>query len=200
MAWCYSLLDNMDKIDIRNRRTLAAEKYELEQIEFEKQNSDGEISYQKREIYHRPDAVAVLLADHSKRQLLFTKQFRLPVFLHNDNGGYLLEACAGVIDEGELPDETAQREVKEETGYEVKNLKKISATYTSPASVMEYVHLYIGEIDLDNKAHDGGGLKEEGEDIETHAIGFDEAKRMLLNSEIHDIKTVALLSYFFLKL
>ncbi|RYE23805.1 MAG: NUDIX hydrolase [Sphingobacteriales bacterium] len=189
----------MDTIEILNRKTLSKERFELETIEFEKKDEQGETSTQKREVYHRPSAVAVLLVDHNKKQLLLTQQFRLPVYLHNDNGGYLLEACAGVIDEGEQPEETALREVREETGYEARNLKNISSTYTSPASIMEYVHLFIADIDIDNKAEEGGGLKEEGEEIETKSIAFDEAKRMLLNSEIHDIKTVALLSYFFLQ-
>jgi GDP-mannose pyrophosphatase NudK len=188
----------MNDIKILNKETLSKKRFELQTIEFEKKTNEGKIELQSREVYHRPNAISVLLIDHAKKCMLLTRQFRMPVYLHNDNNGYLLETCAGVIDEGETPEETAAREVKEETGYEAQNLKQIASTYTSPASIMEYVYLFVGDIDIDNKAAEGGGLKEEGEEIETVIVSFDDAKQMLMNGEIHDIKTLALLSHFFL--
>ena len=71
------------------------------------------------EVYYRPDAVGVLLVDGKNEKVLLTRQFRMPAFLNGSESGYLVEACAGLIDETEAPEQTMRREVMEETGYEI---------------------------------------------------------------------------------
>lgn len=189
----------MSAIHIRKRTVLSDDRYLLERIAFEKQNRHGEPETQHREIYFRPDAVSVLLADPGQRLLLLTRQFRLPVYLHEDGDGYLVEACAGIMDEGESPEETVIRETLEETGYQPRNLRKIGCTYVSPAFCMERIHLFLAEIDLQDKKQAGGGLEEEGEEIEPVVISYEKAKQMLLAGEIRDVKTMALLQHFLLQ-
>ena len=45
------------------------------------------------------------------------------------------------------------------------------------------------------KAHDGGGIHHEEEDIEVLEIDFDEALQMIGTGEIRDGKTIMLLQY-----
>ena len=65
----------------------------------------------------------------------------------------------------------------------------------SPGAVTELLHLYTASYDEDQKISDGGGKKEEEEDIEVMEIGFDQAIRMVETGEIRDAKTVILLQY-----
>ncbi len=188
----------MSAINIRKRTMLSSDRYPLERITFDKQNRHGETEEQHREVYFRPDAISVLLVDKQQHSFLLTRQFRLPVYLHEGRDGYLLEACAGVMDEGESPEETVIREALEETGYEAANLQKVGCVYVSPAFCMERIHLYIADIDLQHKKESGGGLAEEGEEIEPVVVTYEEAKQMLLAGEIHDVKTMVLLQHFFL--
>lgn len=188
----------MSPVTIHQRKTLSNQKYELQQIDFEKENRHGKPVHHHREVYFRPGAVSVLLVDYSKELLLLTRQFRLPKYLHEGNGD-LVEACAGVMDEGETPEQTASREVLEETGYEVRQLRKIGGMYISPAYSMEYLHLFIGEIDIDNKKEEGGGLEAEGEEIEPVTISFRDARELVQNGNVQDIKTMALVQHFLLQ-
>jgi len=190
----------MSAINIKQRKKLSDGKYLLERIDFEKQNGrTGRSEAQHREVYFRPDAVSVLLADRGRRSFLLTRQLRLPVYLHGEHGGYLLEACAGVIDEGEAPEDAVVRETLEETGYEPVNLRKIGCMYVSPAFCMERIHLFLAEIDLRHKKQEGGGLAAEGEEIEPVVISYEEARQMLQAGTICDIKTMALLQHFMLQ-
>ena len=45
---------------------------------------------------------------------------------------YLLEACAGIIDPGETPEEAARRETEEEIGVTIGSLRKARQRYCPP--------------------------------------------------------------------
>lgn len=49
----------------------------------------------------------------------------------------------------------------------------------SPGSVTERIHFFIGHYEPGDRVDDGGGLAEEGEDIEVLELGFDEAIAMI---------------------
>ena len=44
----------------------------------------------------------------------------------------MLEVPAGIMEEGESPTETAKRELREEVGYDAKNIEHIASFYSSP--------------------------------------------------------------------
>ena len=188
----------MATIQILDKQTLSDKKYLLKYITFEKPDAEGEFHNQEKEVYFRPDAVAVLLVDKKQKKLLLTKQFRLPTFLNGSDSGYLVEACAGLIDEGETPEQTVHREVEEETGYQIDKLTKIAGAYTSPASATEFLHLFTAVYQSEEGHSKTWGLKAEGESIELIEIGFEEAREKLKQGEFRDIKTILLLQYFFM--
>ena len=188
----------MDNIKILNKEILSQRKYPLEWITFSMPDRKGEIQKKDKEVYYRPDSVSVLLVEEEKEKLLFTKQFRLPTFLNGNETGYLLETCAGLIDEGETPVETAHREVEEETGYAITDLKKIGGVYTSAGGLTEFLHLFIARYESENDHDSFGGLEEEAEEIELVELTFDEAREKLTAGEIFDAKTMILLQHFFM--
>jgi GDP-mannose pyrophosphatase NudK len=188
----------MATINIIKRETIRDTQYPLQKITFQKPDLEGKMHEQVNEIYFRPDAVAVLLVDPKKKVFLLARQFRLPTFLNGSEKGYLVETCAGLIDEGETPEQAARREVIEETGYTVTGLEKIGGVYTSAGGITEFVHLFIGVYDSTSQHEKGGGKDGEGEDIEVREITFDEARQQLQEGSLNDAKTMLLLQYYFL--
>ncbi|MCR8557967.1 NUDIX domain-containing protein [Mucilaginibacter sp. BJC16-A38] len=188
----------MASIQILNKETLSDKKYPLQYISFEKPDKEGVFHNHEREVYFRPDAVGVLLVDEGQRKILLTKQFRLPAFLNGSDSGYLVETCAGIIDENETPEQTAHREAEEETGYQIKELEKIASAYTSAGGITEFVHLFIANYISEKDHPKTGGL--EGEDIQLIELGFDEAREKLKQGEFRDAKTIILLQHFFMRM
>lgn len=188
----------MSDIHIIEQETLADRKYPLKFYTFQRTGSKGKLLEKKNEVYFRPDAVTVLLIDDANKKFLLTKQFRLPTYLNGNEEGYLVEACAGLIDEGESPEETAYREVKEETGYPIRDLKKVAGVYTSAGGITEFQRLYIANYDSKGQHSEGGGIEEEGEDIELVEMSFDEARETLRRGNFMDAKTILLLQHYFL--
>jgi GDP-mannose pyrophosphatase NudK len=188
----------MATINILKRETIPGTKYPLQNITFQKPDLQGEMHEQTNEVYFRPDAVAVLLVDQKAEKFLLTRQFRLPAFLNGSEKGYLTEVCAGLIDDGELPEATVRREVQEETGYQINNLKNLGAIYTSAGGITEYVHLFLALYDSKSDHEKGGGKAGEGEDIELLELSFSNAQEQLSNGSFRDAKTILLLQHYFM--
>ena len=188
----------MENIRVFNQEILSDKKYPLKEISFEKPGKNGQAIRQLHEIYYRPDAVAVLMIDYQEQKILLTRQFRMPTYLNGNESGYLIEACAGLIDDMESPEEAVVREALEETGYKVFNLKKVGGVYPSAGGLTEFLHLFIAEYQSSGLHEDGGGLEEEGEHIENLEIGFNQALFKVKNGGFSDAKTLLLLQHFFL--
>ena len=189
----------MASIHILNRETLSDRKYLLQNITFEITDSTGKLQTQKREVYIRPQGAALLLYNPAKKTLLLSKQFRLPAYLIDDKSGDVLETCAGIIDEGETPEQAIIRETEEELGYKITSVTKVCETYPSPGGLSELIHLYIAEYTDSMKVNDGGGNKEEGEDIDVIEISFSEAHDMLHTMKFTDAKTIILIQHAIIK-
>lgn len=160
--------------------------------EFELRRRNGEWQRQIRETYDRGDGAATLLCDLTDKSVILIRQFRYPAFYRGENP-YLIEACAGKL-EGDDPETCARKEAEEETGYRVGRLIKAFDCFMSPGSVTERLTLYIGMVD-GPAGSAGGGLAQEGEDIEVLRLPFAEAIRMVESGEIADAKTIMLLQY-----
>jgi GDP-mannose pyrophosphatase NudK len=184
----------MENVTIKSSETLSKWKHELKKIQFERTTKGGGIQSQEREVYDHGNAVAALLYNKVKRTVLLTRQFRLPAYL-NDGDGMLWEACAGMVEKGEEPEATMKREIREEVGYEITALQKIYEVYSSPGSLKELLILFVGEYNPDQKVSEGGGLKEEGEDIEVVEMPLQEALKKANSGEIKDAKTVLLIQW-----
>jgi nudix-type nucleoside diphosphatase (YffH/AdpP family) len=86
-----------------------------------------------------------------------------------------------------------KRETEEETGYQIKDVKKIFEAYMSPGSVTEILYFFVAEYSSKEKINEGGGI--EGEDIEVMELPFEKALAMIDTGEIKDGKTIMLLYY-----
>ena len=166
----------------------------LKKITFDYKMSDGNWQTQSREVYVKSNGATILLFNKEQKTVILTRQFRLPSFLNGNKEGTLIEACAGLLDD-DAPEACARREAEEEIGYQPTNVQKAFEAYMTPGSDTEVLHFFVGEYSSDKKVAEGGGLEQEGEDIEVMEFPFDKAYSMIASGAIKDAKTIMLLQY-----
>ena len=129
---------------------------------------------------------------------MLTRQFRLPPYLagHDD---FMIEAAAGMLDD-ETPEKRIRAEAEEEIGYRLQDVRKVFEAFMSPGAVTEKLHFFVAEYDAAMRIGDGGGLADEGEDIEVLELAIDQALAMISDGRIADAKTIMLLQYAALNL
>jgi nudix-type nucleoside diphosphatase (YffH/AdpP family) len=166
----------------------------LRRTTFDYQHQDGHWSTEARETYDRGNGATILLYDIERRTVLLSRQFRYPVYVNGHPDGMLIETPAGLLDEDDA--ETAvRRETLEEVGVDVGELTHVFEVFMSPGSVTERLHFYAAAYSAANMAGPGGGLVDDGEDIEVLELAFDDALAMTLDGQICDAKTILLLQW-----
>ena len=123
-------------------------------------------------------AVAVIPID-SQGRIVLVEQWRRAI------EKVTLELPAGMLDPGESPEDCAQRELQEETGFKAGSLKSFGGCFTSPGCICEYIHLYLGK-DLSESP-----LKADDTDlIDVRIVSLDEALILIETGQICDAKTI----------
>ena len=166
----------------------------LKKTTFDYLRRDGSWQRQTRETYDRGNGATILLYDRARRTVLLIRQFRLPTLGNGLDDGLLVETPAGLLDAA-APEARIKAEVEEETGYRLDNVQHLFDAFMSPGSVTELLHFFAGEYQADQRIAEGGGLHEEGEDIELLELPFDEALAMARDGRLLDGKTIMLLQY-----
>jgi nudix-type nucleoside diphosphatase (YffH/AdpP family) len=165
----------------------------LKKYTFELMRRDGTWQQQSREAYDRGHGATILLYHRERQTVVLTRQFRLPVYLH-DRNGFLIEAAAGLLDSAS-PEQRIIAEVEEETGFSISKPEKVFEAFMSPGSVTEKLYFFIAEYQEKDRTGKGGGLEEEGEDIEVLEWPLEKALEAIRSGEIEDGKTIMLLQY-----
>ena len=102
-----------------------------------------------------------------------------------------LEIPAGGINPGEDPLTSAVREVEEETGYEVVDVKPLTNIFTAIAYCNEIIYIYYARVGKQKQQH-----LDKDEFVEVKKYSLDEIKGMILDGTIQDTKTIsAVLTY-----
>ena len=106
-------------------------------------------------------------------QFLFVKQFRIPVYLNDNNIKYTYELCAGLVDKDKSIEEIAIEEIAEESGYKVdaEDLTKITSFFTNVGISGAKQHLDFATICENQKISSGGGINDE--QIELYFLDFE---------------------------
>ena len=131
-----------------------------------------------REYIEHPGAVTVL-AFVDERTLLFERQFRYPLRRH------FIELPAGKIDPGEDPLRTAQRELKEECGYEAAEWRHLGTLHPCIGFADEHIEIYLAR----NLKHVGSALDDD-EFLEVFELTVDEAVEWVRQGRITEPKAI----------
>ena len=187
-----------NRIRIRDVRVLSDDWYVLKKTTFDWQRADGTWQTVSRETYDRGNGATLLPYNLRERTVVLTRQFRYPAYV-NGYDDFLIETAAGLLDEAS-PEDRIRSEVEEETGYRLRDVRKVFECFMSPGSVTERLHFFIAEYDAGMRVADGGGVAAEGEEIQVLELPFDGAMAMVGRGEIADAKTIMLLQYAALNL
>ncbi len=182
-----------DRIQVENVTVLSDDWYVLKKTIFSFRRTDGSWQQQSRETYDRGNGATILLYDLARRTVILTRQFRYPAFV-NGHDDLLIEAPAGLLDNAE-PETRIRAETEEETGFRVRDVRQIFDAFMSPGSVTERLHFFVGAYEPGDRASQGGGNEDEGEDIAVIETTIDDALAMVASGAIRDAKTIMLLQY-----
>lgn len=187
-----------ERVRIIESQVLSDDWYLLKKTVFDFRRADGRWQRQQRETYDRGNGATVLLYQSATQRVVLTRQFRFPAYV-NGHDGMLIEAAAGLLDEA-TPERRIRAEIEEETGYRVGDVRKVFEAFMSPGSVTERLFFFVAEYDATARISSGGGIEDEGEDIEVIELPFADAMAMVQRGEIVDAKTIMLLQYAALNL
>ena len=135
-----------------------------------------------REYIVHPGA-AVIVAVNEAGELLFERQFRYPL------RQVFLELPAGKIDKGESPEETARRELLEETGFVAQKWRHLGAIHPAIGYSNEKIEVFFAE-GLEQVSEQ---KLDAGEFLETLFLSQATVREKVLKGEISDAKTLAAL-------
>ncbi|EGT3624284.1 NUDIX domain-containing protein [Morganella morganii] len=187
------MTSEQDTVRIIDTITLSDNWYILKKYVVDYLRRDGTCQRLEREVYDRGNGAVILLYNRQKNSVILIRQFRLPVYV-NGHDGFLIEAAAGLLEEQD-PVSRIKAEAEEETGFRITDVEKVFEAFMSPGSVTEKLYFFIAEYQDNNRQSDGGGLPEEGEDVEVLEMPFPEALAAIRNGEIIDGKTIMLLQH-----
>jgi ADP-ribose pyrophosphatase len=120
----------------------------------------------------------VVIAQPSPDEVVLVRQYRYPL------GTQTWELCAGGIDPGETPEEAAIRELREETGYRARSIKRLWSAYSAPGFCSELLHFFhTGDFEP------GAAEPDAEEEIDIATFPLARVREMIERDELRDAKT-----------
>jgi ADP-ribose pyrophosphatase len=137
-----------------------------------------------REIVEHRDCIAAVVLD-GQGDVVMVRQYRIPT------GKDLLEIPAGVMEDGESPDECVRRELQEEIGYLPTKVIRLGGFYAAPGYCTEYINLFLATGLKESRL-----VAEDTDEIEVVRVPVANIAGMIDSGDICDAKSVAgLLKY-----
>ncbi|MEJ6395018.1 gamma-glutamylcyclotransferase [Gymnodinialimonas sp. 2305UL16-5] len=144
------------------------------------------------------DAVTILPYDPVRDAILVVEQLRMGPLTHGDPAPWMLEPIAGMVDAGETAEQSGRREAIEEANLTLGEMHFIARYYPSPGGLGQVFFSYLAIADLPEDATGTGGHPDEAEDIQSHIIPFDLAKRMLEEGDMANAVLIVSMQYLLL--
>ena len=133
----------------------------------------------QREIVVHPSSVCVVPVD-SDSNVILVRQYRKAVETS------LLEVPAGKMEDGEEPEETALRELREEIGHYAGVLTSLAGFYVAPVWCTQYMHIYLAtDLKPDQLAPD------DDEFIAPERVRISDIPLLISDGHIRDGKSIA---------
>jgi ADP-ribose pyrophosphatase len=137
---------------------------------------DGKLAVRE---YIRHPGACMMIAFLDERTILMERQFRYPLARH------FIELPAGKIEHGEDPLATAQRELREECGYEAAEWRHLATLHPCIGYADERIELFLAR----SLSYVGHSL-DEGEFLEVFPLAIEEALAWVREGRITEAKAV----------
>ncbi|HAU5549152.1 TPA: ADP-ribose diphosphatase [Proteus mirabilis] len=147
----------------------------------------------KREVFERGHAGVLLAYDPKRDEVVLIEQIRIPAY-ETSQTPWLLEVIAGMVEEGESPEEVVRREATEEAGITIGRCKPLVSYLSSPGGTSERMYVYVGEVDA-TTATGIHGLACENEDIRVHVVSREQAYQWVEEGIIDNAASVIALQW-----
>lgn len=196
MAICntFPVTFTKDDVEIIARETLYRGFFSVERYRFRHRLFNGEMSGEvSREIFERGHAAVLLPYDPLRDEVVLIEQIRIASW-DTSLTPWKLELVAGMIEEGEAPEEVARREAVEEAGLTAGRTKPISNYLSSAGGTTERLMVYVGEVDA-SVAKGNHGLEEENEDILVHVVSRSQAYQWVEEGKIDNAAAIIALQW-----
>ncbi|MFJ3459151.1 ADP-ribose diphosphatase [Scandinavium goeteborgense] len=181
-------------VEIIARETLYSGFFSLDMYRFRHRLFNGEMSGEvRREIFERGHAAVLLPFDPVRDEVVLVEQIRIAAFDTSETP-WLMEMVAGMIEEGESPEDVARREAVEEAGLDVKRVKPMLSYLASPGGTSERLSILVGEVDA-STAQGIHGLADEHEDIRVHVVSREQAYQWVEEGKIDNAASVIALQW-----
>lgn len=145
----------------------------------------------RREIEDHGRAACVLPYDPARRCALLVRLPRAPAIWVGGPDA-LVEAPAGMIEEGEDSEACVRREALEEAGVRLGLLEPLGAPFASPGVSAERIALFLAPYAATDRTSAGGGAAHENEHITVLELPLVELWTQVERGEVADLKTLAL--------
>ena len=179
----------MPRVEVIRRRRVFDDFFKIDEARLRFERYDGSMSEEVRRLnFERGDSAAALLVDAKARTVYLIEQFMYPTLAKA--GGWLETVAAGMIENGETPEETIRREILEETGFDAKRVEPIATFFVTPGGSSERIFLFCALISPKARVAAGGGVPAEHEDIKLVAFRLDDFLARLAAGGFPDAKTI----------
>lgn len=137
----------------------------------------------RRLVLEHPGAVVVLAVDDDER-VCCLRQYRHPARRR------FVELPAGLLDqEGELPQEVARRELREEVGLEAASWTHLTSAYSSPGISEEQMHFFLAR-DVRPVGRGSFRPRHEEADMTVEWVPFADLRAAVLDGRVQDAPVV----------
>ena len=136
----------------------------------------GKGAHQFEVIEH--SGAVVVIAMPTPDEMVLVRQYRHPL------DRMTWEVCAGGVDPGETPLDAAMRELREETGFRARSMRRLWSAYSAPGFCNELLHFFVTDA-----WDEGEQQPDPGEDIEIATFPVTRLREMIERDELPDAKT-----------
>ena len=189
-----SLAYGASDVEVTTQETVYQGYFRMDALTLRHKRFDGSWTQNiRRELFQRGDAVAVLPWDEKEDRIVLIEQFR-PGAIRGADSPWMLEAVAGVVEDGESDEAVAHREAAEEAGCTMDLLLPITSYYPSPGACSEQIRLFIGRL-TSAAVGEVRGVETENEDILVHSVTRTQAITLLDAGKINNGLTIIALHW-----
>ncbi|WP_109399978.1 ADP-ribose diphosphatase [Proteus sp. TJ1640] len=183
-----------EDVKLLNQKDLYKGFFRMTEYRFKHRLFEGGWSEEvKREVFERGNAGVLLAYDAKRDEVVLIEQIRIPAYETSETP-WLLEVIAGMVEQGESPEDVVRREAQEEAGVIVGRCESIISYLSSPGGTSERMHVYVGEVDA-TTAKGIHGLVCENEDIRVHVVSREQAYRWVEEGVIDNAASVIALQW-----